>query len=366
MHAVKIGVERGSDACGGFGPFGGDLRPGAAAYREPTGWLPVTGGGGPRSPGTPIDGAVLGKAAGENFPVAPFFLPAAWRDDLMAVYGFARLVDDTGDGDLAAPERVAATLGVDLPAPETPRRGVAGRPAPAEVAFRLALLDGLERDLDRVFERASGTGGAGMPHHPLMQALVPLVANHGLTPEPFRDLIQANRVDQRTVRYASYQDLLGYCALSANPVGRLVLSIAGVSSPERVERSDAICSALQVVEHLQDVAEDLAMGRIYLPAEDLDRFGVTEADLAAPVAGGRVRDLIAFQAQRAATLLDHGAPLVGTVRGRLRLLLAGFTAGGRAALRAITAAGYDVLPGPPKPAKGRLLREAAATYVKGR
>src|SRR5262249_51825488 len=158
-----------------------------------------------------------------------------------------------------------------------------------------------------------GVGGVEQPRHPLMHALVPLVEKHGLNPEPFRRLIQANRVDQQTTRYATYDDLLGYCELSANPVGRLVLSIAGVSTPERVERSDAICSALQVIEHLQDVAEDWAKGRIYLPAEDLDRFGVTEADLAAPTAGSRVRDLIAFEAERAGALLDQGAPLVGSV-----------------------------------------------------
>ncbi|WP_055588157.1 squalene synthase HpnC [Peterkaempfera griseoplana] len=326
----------------------------------------MTADGRTASPGAPVEGAVLGKAARENFPVAPFFLPAAWRDDLMAVYGFARLVDDAGDGDLDDPQRTADLLGVDTPVPQTRTRPGTALPSEEETEFRLALLDGLERDLDRVFAIVLGTGGLEQARHPLMRALVPLVENRGLSAEPFRNLIQANRVDQQTVRYARYEDLLGYCELSANPVGRLVLSIAGVSTPERVERSDAICSALQVIEHLQDVAEDRARGRIYLPAEDLDRFGVTETDLAAPTASERVRDLVAFQARRAGTLLDHGAPLVGSVRGRLRLLLAGFTAGGRAALGAIHAAGYDVLPGPPKPAKSRLLREAAATFVKGR
>lgn len=309
---------------------------------------------------------MLDKATRENFPVAPFFLPAAWRDDLMAVYGFARLVDDAGDGDLDDPEGTAVLLGVGTPLPRLRTRPGSALPTEEETDFRLALLDGLERDLDRVFGVGPDTAVREQPRHPLMRALVPLVENRGLGAEPFRNLIQANRVDQRTTRYASYDELLGYCRLSANPVGRLVLSIAGVSTPERVERSDAICSALQVIEHLQDVAEDRARGRIYLPAEDLDRFGVTEADLAAPTAGGRVRELVAFEARRAGTLLDHGAPLVGTVRGRLRLLLAGFTAGGRAALAAVHAAGYDVLPGPPKPAKSRLLREAAATFAKGR
>ncbi|MEU8510323.1 squalene synthase HpnC [Kitasatospora sp. NPDC048722] len=313
-------------------------------------------------------GATLEKASAENFPVAPFFLPAAWRGDLMAVYGFARLVDDAGDGDLADPAGAARLLGVDtpLPAPAATPSAQCGPPAPDVVAFRLALLDGLDRDLDRVFETALHPGGTDRPRHPLMCALVPLVDRHGLTPEPFRRLIEANRVDQTTARYATWDDLVGYCTLSADPVGRLVLAIAGVSTPERIGLSDAVCTALQVVEHLQDVAEDLARGRIYLPAEDLERFGVTEADLAAPSADGPVRELIAFEAERARTLLDRGAPLVGTVRGRLRLLLAGFTAGGYAALAAVEDAGYDVLAQQAKPDKRRLAAKAAAIFAKGR
>lgn len=312
-------------------------------------------GGGALGGGT-LDDGTLGKADLENFPVAPVFLPAAWRADLMAVYGFARLIDDAGDGDLSDPAGVARLLGVES--------------APQDPGFRPALLDGLERDLDRAFEAAlspdAARPAAEGPRHPLMRALVPLVDRHGLTPEPFRRLIEANRVDQRVARYPRYQDLLDYCTLSADPVGRLVLAIAGRSTPERITRSDQICTALQIIEHLQDVAEDLARGRIYLPAEDMARFRVTEADLAAPAAGPRVRELIAFEAARARTLLDHGSPLVGTVRGRLRLLLAGFTAGGYAALAAIEAAGYDVLAIQAKPDKRRLAVKAAALFAKGR
>ncbi len=317
------------------------------------------------TPVNPSAGQTLEKAGAENFPVAPFFLPAAWRDDLMAVYGFARLVDDAGDGDLADPAATAALLGVERRPAATPS-AQSGRPSPAEAAFRLALLDGLERDLDRVFETALHSADAERPRHPLMTALVPLVDRHELTPEPFRRLIEANRVDQTTTRYATYDDLVGYCTLSADPVGRLVLAIAGVSTPERIALSDAICTALQVVEHLQDVAEDLSRGRIYLPTEDLERFGVTEEELAAPRATGAVRELIAFEAERARTLLDRGAPLVGTVRGRLRLLLAGFTAGGYAALAAVEDAGYDVLARQAKPDKRRLAVKAAAIFAKGR
>ncbi|MFE4632523.1 squalene synthase HpnC [Streptomyces sp. NPDC056773] len=283
--------------------------------------------------------ATLGKAGSENFPVAPAFLPRAWREGLMAVYGYARLVDDIGDGDLAPGGRDAVLLGLD----------------PAAADDRLAMLDALEADLARVF---GGTDGP--PRHPLTLALQPVVRTHGLTPESFLALIEANRQDQRVARYATYGELVGYCELSANPVGRLVLDLTGTSTPERIRRSDAVCTALQIAEHLQDVAEDLARDRIYLPGEDMRRFHVTETDLKAPSAGASVRALVAFETERARELLDEGTPLVGSVHGRLRLLLAGFVGGGRAALRAVTAAGFDVLPGPPKATRSGLLREVAA------
>ncbi|MFD3938282.1 squalene synthase HpnC [Streptomyces sp. NPDC058611] len=283
--------------------------------------------------------ATLGKARTENFPVAPVFLPRAWRDGLTAVYGYARLVDDIGDGDLAPGGRDAVLLGLD----------------PAAADDRSAMLDAFETDLHRVFGAADG-----LPRHPLLLALRPVVRAHGLTPEPFLALIEANRQDQRVSRYATYGELLAYCELSANPVGRLVLSLTGTGTPERIRRSDAVCTALQIAEHLQDVAEDLGRDRIYLPGEDMRRFHVTEADLKAPSAGASVRSLIAFESERAAALLAEGAPLVGSVHGRLRLLLAGFVGGGRAALRAVTDAGFDVLPGPPKPTRSGLLREVAA------
>ncbi|MEU3352399.1 squalene synthase HpnC [Streptomyces sp. NPDC037389] len=284
--------------------------------------------------------AVLDKAAHENFPVAPFFVPRAWRTDLMAIYGYARLVDDIGDGDLAPGGRDAELLGLD-------RERTDDRPA---------MLDAFEADLRRVFD-TTGTG----PRHPLLLRLRPTVRRCGLTPEPFLGLIEANRQDQRVRRYGTYADLLAYCELSANPVGRLVLGITGTTSPERVRRSDAVCTALQIVEHLQDVAEDLRRDRVYLPAEDMARFRVTEADLALPTAGASVRALVAYEAERARRLLNEGTPLVGSVHGRLKLLLAGFVGGGRAALAAVTAAGHDVLPGPPKPTKLSLLREVGAT-----
>jgi squalene synthase HpnC len=269
--------------------------------------------------------------------VAPFFLPRAWREDLMAVYGFARLVDDIGDGDLAPGGADARLLGV-----------------PEEAAGdRQLLLDAFEADLRRVFD--------SVPRHPLLRRLQPTVRRRSLTPGPFLGLIAANRQDQSVGRYETYDDLLAYCELSANPVGRLVLAVTGTATPERIRRSDAVCTALQIIEHLQDVAEDLARDRVYLPAEDMRRFHVREADLAAPTAGASVRALVAYEARRARDLLAEGAPLVASVHGRLRLLLAGFVAGGRAALRAIAAADHDVLSGPPKSGKAALLREMGST-----
>ncbi|MFD7940537.1 squalene synthase HpnC [Streptomyces sp. NPDC059755] len=282
----------------------------------------------------------LDKAADENFPVAPFFLPRAWRDDLMAVYGFARLVDDIGDGDLAPGGADARLLGVSATAAED----------------RLALLDAFEADLCRVFD-----GSDGPPRHPLLRRLQPTVRRRSLGREPFLGLIAANRQDQLVTRYETFDDLLAYCELSANPVGRLVLAVTGAATPERIRRSDAICTALQIVEHLQDVSEDLGRDRVYLPAADMKRFHVKESDLATNTAGASVRALVAYEAERARELLNEGAPLVGSVHGRLRLLLAGFVAGGSAGIKAIAAAGYDVLPGPPKPGRLRLLREVGVT-----
>jgi squalene synthase HpnC len=303
----------------------------------------VTGTAHPRAD-DPARGT-LDKAADENFPVAPFFLPRAWRDDLMAVYGYARLVDDIGDGDLAPGGADARHLGVGPDLADDP----------------LALLDAFEADLRRVFDLSGDA-----PRHPLLRALRPAVARRSLTPEPFLGLIAANRQDQLVRRYETYDDLLAYCELSANPVGRLVLAITGTASPERLRRSDAVCTGLQIVEHLQDVAEDLARDRIYLPAEDMKRFHITEADLAAPTAGASVRALIAYEAQRARALLDEGIGLVGSVDGRLRLLLAGFVGGGRAALAALAAAGHDVLPEPPRATRPRLLREVGTVLRRAR
>ena len=196
--------------------------------------------------------------------------------------------------------------------------------------------------------------------------LAATVAECGLPSQPLRDLIQANRQDQLVSRYQAFDDLAGYCELSANPVGRIVLYVFGAYTPHRAALSDHVCTALQLAEHWQDVAEDLRAGRIYLPLEDLERFGCGPQDLAGPAAGPGVRALMSFQVARASALLSAGSPLIATLRGAARLAVAGYVAGGRAALAAIEDAHHDVLAATPRPGKRRLLAELARAYTRGR
>jgi squalene synthase HpnC len=268
--------------------------------------------------------AILAKRRGENFAVASRFLPRSRRADLLAVYGFARLVDDAGDEGTGAP--------VD----------------------RLRALDELATGVDAIF---AGGSVVSRSMHPLVRALGPVITAHAIPPEPFHALIQANRLDQSVTRYATFADLAGYCELSANPVGRLVLFVFDASTPDRRRLSDLVCTGLQVVEHLQDVAEDLGRGRVYLPQEDLRTFGVTEADLAAPASTPSVRRLMRFEVARATSLLREGAALPATLPPMARLAVAGYVSGGLAALQAIERGGYDVLGARPRPSR---VRRAAA------
>lgn len=283
--------------------------------------------------------AVAAKAAAENFPVALKVLPRTWRQHLGALYGFARLTDDIGDEPLPGLDPAAD--------PEACTR------------TRLRLLDELRRDVGRIYDGQE-------PELEIVRALKATVEECGIPRQPLDDLIEANRQDQLIARYESYADLVRYCELSANPVGRVVLYIVGKATPERLKLSDNICTALQIAEHSQDVAEDLANGRVYLPQEDLRRFGVTEDDLAKPHASAGVRRLMAFEVQRARRLLDEGAPLAGTLSGAARLAISGYIAGGRAALKAIETAGYDVMAVTPKPGKAATLAGLVSCYVKGR
>ena len=179
--------------------------------------------------------------------------------------------------------------------------------------------------------------------HPLLQRLTPTLQALALPRAPFAALIEANRRDQRISRYPTWRALAEYCEFSANPVGELVLHVFGAPTPERFALSDQVCTALQLVEHCQDVAEDFARGRVYLPAEDLVRFGAREADLAATSASPALRAVLRFEVERARGLLASGSALVRTLSGRGRLAVAGFIAGGRAALDALERADFDVL-----------------------
>ena len=270
--------------------------------------------------GVPGAEAILAKAADENFPVALRLLPGEERRRLAAVYGFARLVDDAGD---------------------------------LYAGDRLALLAWIEADLERAF--------AGRAEHPLLQRLSAVVLDLDLPRDPFLRLLQANRQDQAVARYASWADLAAYCHLSADPVGELVLHVFGVATPQRVRWSDAVCTGLQLAEHWQDVGEDYARGRVYLPQEDLERFGVGDADLAGGAPSEAFRSLLAFEVERARGLLAEGVPLVASLSGRHRLAIAAYVGGGLAALDAVEQSGFDVLRRSPR--AGARARAAATLRV---
>jgi squalene synthase HpnC len=252
----------------------------------------------------------------ENFTVASRLLPKVARQHLLAFYAYARLVDEVGD---------------------------------SFAGDRSAALDEIERQLDSVLSESGGTGVA-----PAVAGSARSVRALGTDPTPLFDLITANRQDQSVHTYQSFDELLGYCALSANPVGRLVLAAFGSATPQQTQWSDSICSGLQLAEHWQDVKEDARAGRVYLPQEDLDRFGVDRAQLTAPPPAGReLRALMVFEVARARRLLDEGKPLIRSLRGRARWAVAGYWAGGQAALDAIARHDFDVLYGSPRPSRSR-------------
>ena len=250
----------------------------------------------------PSTESVLGQAADENFPVALRLLSRTVRGHLLAVYGFARLADDIGDeaeGD------------------------------------RLELLDWLAAELDRA--------ARGVATHPLLARLTPTIRQFDLPLDPFERLIEANRRDQVVRRYHTFDDLIGYYLLSAAPVGELVLRIFEVSSPDRIALSDDVCNGLQIVEHIQDVAEDIAGDRVYLPQSDLSSFGCTEAELRAPRTSPALRAVLRYEAGRARRLLGSVVPLARQLPFQPRIAVCGFAAGGLAALDAVERGGYEVL-----------------------
>jgi len=254
--------------------------------------------------------AIDGRRGGENFPVASILAPAGARPHLRAIYGFARLVDNLGDeaeGD------------------------------------RAVLLDVLERELDACY--------GAEPRTRVMRRLAATIAACGLPREPFARLIEANRIDQRQGRYETWEDVREYCTYSADPVGRLVLGVYGRAGEHAlVALSDEVCTGLQLVNFLQDPPRDYELGRIYLPLEDLRRFGVDEAELAGPLSD-RLATLCRFEADRATRLLASGFPLAAALGGRAGKSVALFSRGGLAALAALERRSFDVFSGRPAPGK---------------
>ena len=252
----------------------------------------------------------------ENFPVALRLVPAAPRAHLLRIYDYARFVDDVGDE------------------------------APGD---RLALLDAVEADVRALW--------GGTPRLPVVTALRPLIADRGVPPEPFLDLIEANRLDQAVHSYETFDDLMHYCRHSAAPVGRLVLYVAGAVTPDNVADSDLICNALQVLEHCQDVGEDARAGRVYLPAADLRT--IHPGDLTSAVTSPALRAAVGRQVDRAEAMLASGRPLVRRLRGWARVAVAGYLAGGYATADALRRADFEVLAYAVRPRRARTAWRAA-------
>lgn len=241
----------------------------------------------------------------ENFPVASPLLAPELRAPVRVIYAFARSADDLADeGDASASERIAA-------------------------------LNAYERELDHI--------DAGRPNNgDLFQQLALTLKEHHLNTQLLRDLLSAFRQDVVQTRYASFDELLDYCSRSANPVGRIMLALSDQYSPDMLEQSDAICTALQLINFWQDVAIDSEKSRIYIPQEDLANFNVSEQSIAEGKADHRWRALMQFQVARARSLMLKGAPLASQVSGRLGWELRFIVHGGLRILEKIEAVNYDV------------------------
>jgi squalene synthase HpnC len=245
----------------------------------------------------------------ENFPVASLLLPPGKRPYVAALYAFARAADDIADEGSLQPEE------------------------------RLSLLDEWKQKLDACY--------AGNADDPVFVALAATVKATGIPKRLLVDLLTAFRMDITRHRYETFADLLGYCTCSANPVGRLVLTIFDQSNDLTNALSDQLCTALQLANFWQDLSIDWSRGRLYIPLEDLARFGYTEGDISAGSSGQRFKSLMQFQVQRTRELFQAGYPLVDMVSGRLRFELRLTYNGGMAILRKIEALDYDVLHGRP-------------------
>lgn len=240
----------------------------------------------------------------ENFPVATAFLAPERRLALAAIYAFAREADDLADAEAPTSERVAA-------------------------------LDRVERALLRALE--------GEPEGPLFTALADTIDHYRLPAEPFLDLLEAFRLDARDATFDTWDDLLGYCRGSANPVGRLVLAVHGIDDPQTLRRSDDVCTALQLTNFWQDLGRDLARGRLFVPLEDLARFGLTRETLARSESRLSLSRLLEHECRATEELFARGAPVVRDVPLGLSLQLRATIGGGRAVLRAVLRRGWRVL-----------------------
>lgn len=267
--------------------------------------------------------ALAAQRRGENFPVAMRLLPGPTRRHLVAVYDVARWIDDLADE--AAGDRVA-------------------------------LLTGAAADLEALWRGEE-------PASAVLRRLAPTVRTLSLPIEPFRQLVAAGLADQQVTHYETDEQLRGYCRLSADPVGRLVLAVFGQSRPVTQQLSDRVCTALQLLEHWQDVGEDRRAGRVYLPAEHLAAFGVGLDDLDQQRSSPALRRLMSFETDRAAALLHDGAPLVRHVHGWARVAVAGYVAGGLATVAALRRPETDVLVATPRPRPRSVARHAARLYV---
>jgi squalene synthase HpnC len=238
----------------------------------------------------------LARSHYENFPVASILLPLRLRQPIALIYSFARQADDFADeGDLA-PEQ------------------------------RLALLDGFRQELDRI---NAGTA----PQHAFFQTLAAMIARHKLPLQPFYDLLDAFGQDIVKTRYENFGEVMDYCRRSANPIGRLLLHLYDKATPRNIGYADAICSALQLINFLQDVAIDYRKDRIYFPQDEMRKFRITEAQIAAGDASGTWWTFMQFEIERARRLLQSGAPLGLVLPGRIGLEMRTIIAGGETILR---------------------------------
>lgn len=241
----------------------------------------------------------------ENFPVASWLLPRHLRAPVIAIYRFARSADDIADE---------------------------GNQPPAE---RL-------RQLDRYRTALNGIAAGTLAEDPIFQELAAAIKEFQLPLALFHDLLDAFTQDIGKTRYASFEELMAYCRLSANPVGRLLLCLFQAQQPQHLACSDAICTSLQLINHWQDVGIDWNKGRVYLPQQDLARFGVSEGQIAAGAVDDNWRSLMRYQVERAGTMMAEGAPLGAALPGRIGLELRLIVAGGQRILKKIAAADYDV------------------------